>query len=185
MKKCIIIIILNLLLSGSFADAQINPIKRQKHKTEMRAKKPEQTSSNTQVKQKQTPSTAKSEAKNEKKTVKKNGKGENRSTKSSLVNNNKNRKQGKGSDSNSSKRYINVYCDVSDGIMYIDGSYFGKANGLHEVSDGTHSVKIVANGYNDYNTRINVSSSSTSFRFVLKGKQSTNNRNNMSKCRNI
>lgn len=137
MKKNIIIFFSMLLLAGSIADAQINPIKRpQKTKSEQ-TQKQDKTKNKAQKQSTQT------------KTQKK----------SSRIQNER-----KNQDSN---LYISISCSASDASLYIDGIYYGSINGLHEVSPGPHYVSVIANGYETYQETIEVTPSKTSFYFSL------------------
>lgn len=59
-------------------------------------------------------------------------------------------------------------CDVEGADLYIDMSYMGDANGTYNLKSGTHKVVIVADGCEDFNQTITVSSNRNSFKFHLK-----------------
>lgn len=62
---------------------------------------------------------------------------------------------------------VTFSCNVSDADMYIDGNNYGKPSGTRTLKRGDHHVKLVADGYEDYTTTINVASGNTSFDFKM------------------
>lgn len=50
-------------------------------------------------------------------------------------------------------------CNVSDAMLYIDGVYYGKANGVYDLAYGTHNISVEADGYDSYTCEIFVSES--------------------------
>ncbi len=63
---------------------------------------------------------------------------------------------------------VNFSCNVSEATIYIDGNDYGKSNGTRILKTGDHQVKLVAEGYEDYTTTINVASGNTSFDFKMR-----------------
>ena len=59
--------------------------------------------------------------------------------------------------------------NANDAHMYIDGNDYGKPSGIRTLKTGSHQVKLVADGYEDYITTIDVASGSTSFDFKMTG----------------
>ena len=47
--------------------------------------------------------------------------------------------------------------------MYIDGRSYGRAYEIYFLKTGNHSLKAVADGYNDYASHININRQNTSF----------------------
>lgn len=65
---------------------------------------------------------------------------------------------------------VTFSCDASEASfanMYIDGHYWGRPQGTHPLKAGSYLVKIIADGYEDYMTYINVSPGNTSFHFRM------------------
>jgi len=148
MKKYIIISIAMLALVGSIAMGQIKPIKKaQKPKTE-KTQKP---------KAEQTQKQNKSKTKSQKSGTQSKAQKQNRDRRSQNVRSN-----------DDSKLYISISCSTTDAVLYIDGLYYGNISGLHEVTQGSHYVSVIANGYETYQEVIDVSPSKTSFYFHLK-----------------
>ena len=132
MKKYIIILFSMLLLAGNSVDAQINPIKRpQKAKSEKTQKQDKKKNKS----QKQTPQTKTQKQKNSSRS--------------------QNERENDGS------VYISISCSANDASLYIDGLYYGNISGLHEVSQGSHYVSIIANGFETYQDVIDVTPSKT------------------------
>ena len=63
--------------------------------------------------------------------------------------------------------------NVSSAAMSIDGVANGTASGTRFLKTGSHTVRLTANGYEDYSRTITVSSSSRSFTLTMKKKEST------------
>lgn len=71
--------------------------------------------------------------------------------------------------SNSSTEHEVVFtCNAPDGDLYIDNTFIGNANGTYTLHTGSHEVRIVAEGYDEYVGKVNVSASKKSFPFKLK-----------------
>ena len=51
--------------------------------------------------------------------------------------------------------------------MYIDGKDYGHPKGTHSLHTGSYQLKLVAEGYDDYTTNIQVNAGSTSFDFRM------------------
>ena len=62
---------------------------------------------------------------------------------------------------------VKFSCNVPYAKMYIDGDNYGHVNGTYTLLTGSHRVKLVANGYEDYQTTIQVRAGSTSFNFNM------------------
>lgn len=62
---------------------------------------------------------------------------------------------------------VTFYCNVPDADMYIDGKDYGHPKGTHSLNTGSYQVKLVAEGYDDYITNIQVNAGSTSFDFRM------------------
>ena len=62
---------------------------------------------------------------------------------------------------------VKFTCNVSEASIYIDGNDYGKPSGTRTLKTGSHQVKLMANGYEDYTATINVASGSTSFDFKM------------------
>ena len=62
---------------------------------------------------------------------------------------------------------VTFYCNVPDADMYIDGKEYGHPKGTHSLNTGSYQVKLVAEGYDDYTTNIEVNAGSTSFDFRM------------------
>ncbi len=62
---------------------------------------------------------------------------------------------------------VKFSCNVSEASIYIDGNNYGKPNGPRTLKTGSHQVKVVADGYEDYTTTIKVTSDNTSFDFKM------------------
>ncbi|MBR1688336.1 MAG: SEL1-like repeat protein [Prevotella sp.] len=67
---------------------------------------------------------------------------------------------------------ISFSCNASNATMYIDGADYGHPSGSRYLKRGSHSVRVVADGYQDYTTTINVSGS-TSYHFSMQARQGT------------
>lgn len=62
---------------------------------------------------------------------------------------------------------VTFYCNVPDAEMYIDGKDYGHPKGILSLNTGSYQVKLVAEGYDDYTTNIQVNAGSTSFDFSM------------------
>ena len=62
---------------------------------------------------------------------------------------------------------VKFSCNVNEATIYIDGSDYGRPNGMHTLKTGNHQVKLVAEGYEDYTTTINIVSGNTMFDFKM------------------
>lgn len=154
MKKTIYIIFMMLLVSGNLLLAQ-NPIKRnQKPKTEKPKTELSKTQSGNNSSKKKKP----------------------QKTESSLRPQSSSRSGSLSSSSQSSstirsaetKAYnVKFTCNVPYADMYIDGKDYGHPKGTHSLHTGSYQVKLVAEGYDDYTTNIQVNAGSTSFDFRM------------------
>lgn len=61
-------------------------------------------------------------------------------------------------------------CEPKSATLYIDGHKMGSAYGDYKLKKGKHLVKLVANGYQDFEKRIHVSKGKTSFSYEMKAK---------------
>ncbi len=62
---------------------------------------------------------------------------------------------------------VTFTCNVNNADMYIDGNDYGKPNGTRTLKTGSHQVKLVAEGFEEYTTSIHVKAGSTSFYFKM------------------
>ena len=62
---------------------------------------------------------------------------------------------------------VKFTCNVPDADMYIDGKDYGHPKGTHSLHTGSYQVKLVAEGYDDYTTNIQVNAGSTKFDFRM------------------
>ena len=62
---------------------------------------------------------------------------------------------------------VTFSCNVNEAAMYIDGNEYGRPKGTRTLKTGDHIVKLVAEGYEDYTTTINVAAGNTSFDFKM------------------
>lgn len=62
---------------------------------------------------------------------------------------------------------VTFSCNVPYADMYIDGKDYGHPKGTHSLHTGSYQVKLVAEGYDDYTTNIQVNAGSTSFDFRM------------------
>ena len=53
---------------------------------------------------------------------------------------------------------VTFSCNVPNASMMIDGKPYGEARGSHYLTTGSHEVKLVADGYEDYSQSIIVNS---------------------------
>ena len=60
---------------------------------------------------------------------------------------------------NTSMIYINLQCNVPDAEVYVDNHYYGKLSNLKSLSKGEHALRVVAPGYNEFKTTINLGES--------------------------
>ena len=156
MKKKLHIILAVLVLSGLTTTAQI---KRGSEK-----KTPPKTEQ-TQKKQKQTPSSSNNEkSKKTSKTITQQSstpyEAEPSSTQTNVV---------PVQPAEPTAYDVKFSCNVSEATIYIDGDDYGKPNGTRTLKTGSHQVKLVADGYEDYSATINIASGSTSFDFMMTG----------------
>ena len=63
---------------------------------------------------------------------------------------------------------VTFSCNVPSASMLIDGIAFGTATGSHFLKTGSHTVKLTADGYEDYSQTINVNFQQTIFVFEMK-----------------
>ena len=164
MKKYIIILLSILLLVGIIAKAQ-NPIRRnqkpktekvktEKTKTEKTKSKPQMQDGNNSTKKKKPQKTETSS----------------RSHSSSSRSNSTASSQSAQTDTYPAmptSYKVTFYCNVPDADMYIDGKDYGHPKGTHSLHTGSYQVKLVAEGYDDYTTNIQVNAGSTKFDFRM------------------
>lgn len=62
---------------------------------------------------------------------------------------------------------VTFSCNVKDANLYVDGRYWGYPRGTHPLKVGSYQVKIIANGYEEYTTTINVEPRKNAFDFKL------------------
>jgi cytoskeletal protein RodZ len=62
---------------------------------------------------------------------------------------------------------VTISCNVPDADLYIDDKDYGHPKGTHSLNAGSHQVKLVSEGYDDYTTNIQVNAGSTSFDFRM------------------
>lgn len=153
MKKYIIILFSMLLLAGSVTNAQT--IKRSKQKTEQAAKpKPN--------------SDSKKRSKTSSKSTKIDNKMSNSSTPPRVKVTQKSERPPQTHSFDEQTAYdVTFSCNVPDAEMYIDGNEYGHPKGIRTLKTGSHQVKLIAEGYEDYTTTIRVNAGNTSFDFVM------------------
>ena len=61
-------------------------------------------------------------------------------------------------------------CNVPTATLYIDGNNYGTPSGTRTLKTGNHSIRLTAEGYEDYQTTITVSANSQSFSLTMKKK---------------
>lgn len=164
MKKYIIILLSILLLVGIIANAQ-NPIRRnqkpktekvktEKTKTEKTKSKPQMQDGNNSTKKKKPQKTETSS----------------KSHSSSSQSNSTASSQSAQTDTYPAvpaSIKVTFSCNVPDADMYIDDKEYGHPKGTHSLHTGSYQVKLVAEGYDDYTTNIQVNAGSTSFDFRM------------------
>lgn len=171
MKKSIIILFSMLLLAGSMTNAQT--IKRSKQKTEQtqnnnNPKKTNKTPSKSSKVDNQKPNNSSSSKKS--KSQKANTPPSDRGAKPSRSNSGASSSQSSVPTTRSTepKTYkVTFSCNVPDADMYIDGKDYGHPKGTQSLNTGSYQVKLVAEGYDDYTTNIQVNAGSTSFDFRM------------------
>jgi parvulin-like peptidyl-prolyl isomerase len=152
MKKTIHILMTVLLLVGLTATAQIQ-----------RGKKPTETNTKTE----QTPKKTKS------KKTSSDTKTKSKPKQSSNSSNNDNQSSSSSSSMNQTIQAepgafdVTFSCNVANANMYIDGNEYGHPKGTRTLKTGSHQVKLVAEGYEDFTTTIQVNAGSTSFDFKM------------------
>ena len=155
MKKYIIIFFSLLLLAGSLTNAQT--IKRSKQKTE----KPKTEKPKTE-KPKSKPQTQESNNLPKKKKSQKietPSRSQSSSTSHSSVS---------ASRSPEPTAYdVTFSCNIPDADMFIDGNEYGHPKGTRTLKTGSHQVRLIAEGYEDYTTTIRVNADNTSFNFTM------------------
>ena len=62
---------------------------------------------------------------------------------------------------------VSFSCNVSTATMYIDGERYGTPNGIKNLKKGNHTVRLIADGYEEYSSSINVAKGNTSFHFDM------------------
>lgn len=62
---------------------------------------------------------------------------------------------------------VSFTCNVSSATLYIDGIANGTASGSRFLKTGSHSIKLSANGYEDYTRSITVNRQNTAFSFSM------------------
>lgn len=67
---------------------------------------------------------------------------------------------------------VTISCNVPSATMYIDGNINGTASGSRFLKTGTHTVKLTSEDYEPLTETIQVNSSSRSFSFTMKKKES-------------
>ena len=65
---------------------------------------------------------------------------------------------------------VSFSCTVEGATLYIDGTNYGTPSGTQVLKTGNHSVKVCADGYEDYVEDICVNANSRFFRFNMKKK---------------
>ncbi len=65
---------------------------------------------------------------------------------------------------------VTFSCNVPTATLYIDGNNYGTPSGTRTLKTGNHSIRLTAEGYEDYQTTISVSGSSHSYSFEMKKK---------------
>lgn len=66
---------------------------------------------------------------------------------------------------------ITFSCNVPSAYLYIDGNANGQASGTRFLRIGSHSIKVIASGYDDYTGNISVNQQNTSCNIFLNKKQ--------------
>ncbi|MCQ2260691.1 MAG: SUMF1/EgtB/PvdO family nonheme iron enzyme [Bacteroidales bacterium] len=92
-------------------------------------------------------------------------------SKPQVSNSNKSKPQG-STTSEASGYDVTFSCNVSSATMYIDGSSSGSPSGSMYLRRGSHQIKVVAEGYEDYTGSFTVSSSSRRVSIDLRRRQS-------------
>ena len=65
---------------------------------------------------------------------------------------------------------VTFSCNVTTATMYIDDNNYGTPSGTRTLKTGNHSVRLTAEGYEDYTTTININENNHSFSFSMKKK---------------
>ncbi len=65
---------------------------------------------------------------------------------------------------------VTFSCNVPTATLYIDGNNYGTPSGTRTLKTGNHSIRLTAEGYEDYQTTITVSANSQSFSLTMKKK---------------
>ena len=60
-------------------------------------------------------------------------------------------------------RFVKFVCNAPYSSLEIDGHFVGSASGTYELIDGRHSLKVTAEGYQNYTGKIRVESSTDNF----------------------
>lgn len=60
-------------------------------------------------------------------------------------------------------RFVKFVCNAPYSSLEIDGHFVGSASGTYELIDGRHSLKVTAEGYQNYTGKIRVDSSTDNF----------------------
>ena len=63
---------------------------------------------------------------------------------------------------------VTISCNVPSATIYIDGNNNGTANGSRFLKTGSHTIKLIADGYESLTQSIQVNSKSRSFSFTMK-----------------
>ncbi|MGM9693031.1 MAG: SUMF1/EgtB/PvdO family nonheme iron enzyme, partial [Alloprevotella sp.] len=62
---------------------------------------------------------------------------------------------------------VSFVCDVSNALLTIDGATYNSASGTYFLQTGKHSIKVSADGYEDYASSITVNSAHRSFNISM------------------
>ena len=62
---------------------------------------------------------------------------------------------------------VSLTSNVSDATIYIDGVNYGTASGSRMLKPGSHTIKLTADGYRDYDNSIIVDRNNTQFYFSM------------------
>ena len=65
---------------------------------------------------------------------------------------------------------VTFSCNVSTATLYIDGNNYGTPSGIRTLKTGEHSIRLTAQGYEDYQSTISVSGNSRTFSFTMRKK---------------
>ncbi len=65
---------------------------------------------------------------------------------------------------------VTFSCNVSSALLYIDGNAYGNVSGTRFLKTGSHTIKVTAEGYKDYQKSISVNRQNTSCSIALEKK---------------